>query len=286
MTNIDQFESVFRAAAKSRFHHRAIELRKVLVVTDLSADANEEFCTGVRQFLASAQCATEADFASVAGVEARTTGELLERVHREAPDLVCTYRNLFTDGWKWPHSLGETLDLLTQQAEAPVIVLPHPEAQRAAEHAMLNTNKVMAVTDHVVGDERLVNWAVAMTESGGELFLAHVEDEANFERYMQVIGRIPAIDTEQARELIQARLVKEAHDYIESCREGLAADATKVRVTEVVQVGHSVSDYRMLIENHEIDILVLNTRDEDQLAMHGLAYPIAVEIRQIPLLML
>jgi len=30
----------------------------------------------------------------------------------------------------------------------------------------------------------------------------------------------------------------------------------------------------------------LNTKDEDQLAMHGLAYPLAVELRQIPLLML
>ncbi len=31
---------------------------------------------------------------------------------------------------------------------------------------------------------------------------------------------------------------------------------------------------------------VLNTKDEDQLAMHGIAYALAVELRQIPLLML
>jgi hypothetical protein len=30
----------------------------------------------------------------------------------------------------------------------------------------------------------------------------------------------------------------------------------------------------------------MNTKDEDQLAMHGLAYPLAVELRDIPLLML
>lgn len=30
----------------------------------------------------------------------------------------------------------------------------------------------------------------------------------------------------------------------------------------------------------------MNTKDEDQLAMHGLAYPLAVELREIPLLML
>jgi hypothetical protein len=30
----------------------------------------------------------------------------------------------------------------------------------------------------------------------------------------------------------------------------------------------------------------MNTKDEDQLAMHGLAYPLAIELRTIPLLML
>ena len=30
----------------------------------------------------------------------------------------------------------------------------------------------------------------------------------------------------------------------------------------------------------------MNTKDEDQLAMHGLAYSLAIELRAIPLLML
>ncbi len=33
-------------------------------------------------------------------------------------------------------------------------------------------------------------------------------------------------------------------------------------------------------------VLVMNTKDEDQLAMHGLAYSLAIELRAIPLLML
>ena len=36
----------------------------------------------------------------------------------------------------------------------------------------------------------------------------------------------------------------------------------------------------------EVDLLVLNTKDDDQLAMHGLAYPLAIELREIPLLLL
>jgi len=51
-------------------------------------------------------------------------------------------------------------------------------------------------------------------------------------------------------------------------------------------VGRRLAEYRRLIAVNQIDLLVLNTMDGDQLAMHGQAYPLAVELRQIPLLML
>ena len=50
--------------------------------------------------------------------------------------------------------------------------------------------------------------------------------------------------------------------------------------------GHHLAEYKRLIEQQEVDLLVLNTKDENQLAMHGMAYALAVELRQIPLLML
>jgi hypothetical protein len=40
------------------------------------------------------------------------------------------------------------------------------------------------------------------------------------------------------------------------------------------------------VDEHHVDLLVLNTKDEDQLAIHGLAYPLAVELRNTPLLLL
>ena len=47
-----------------------------------------------------------------------------------------------------------------------------------------------------------------------------------------------------------------------------------------------IREYQNLIEEHQVDLLVFNTKDHDQLAMHGLGYPLAIELRQIPLLML
>ena len=60
----------------------------------------------------------------------------------------------------------------------------------------------------------------------------------------------------------------------------------KVDIKSIVTLGHRLKEYRTLIEQHEVDLLVFDTKDEDQLAMHGLSYPLAVELRQIPLLML
>ena len=166
------------------------------------------------------------------------------------------------------------------------MLLPHPETQRSATHAFENTDTVMAIADHLTGDHRLVNHAVRFTESGGALWLTHVEDEATFGRYMEVISKIPTIDTDEARQAVREQLLKEPQDYINSCVEVLQKAGTSVRVEHLVVFGHHLSEYKRLIEQHEVDLLVLNTKDEDQLAMHGIAYALAVELREIPLLML
>ena len=74
--------------------------------------------------------------------------------------------------------------------------------------------------------------------------------------------------------------------YIESCREVLAAKSFPIEIEEIVTLGHHLTDYRRLISEHDVDLLVLNTKDEDQLAIHGAAYPLSVELRFTPLLLL
>ena len=186
-------------------------------------------------------------------------------------------------------TLGAHIDVLTQATATPVLLMPHPASDEGVgrdTEAPGMTDRVMAVTNHLVGDERLVNAALAFAEPRGTLFLSHVEDDATFERYLGVIGKIPEIDTELARERIQAQLLKEPTDYIRSVSEALQAANVACTVQELVSMGHHVTQYRELVESHEIDLLVLNTKDEDHSAMHGLAYPLAVELRDIPLLML
>ncbi len=286
MTNVDQFESMFRSASREVFRHERVNIESVLVVTDCDEGDAKQFGERTRQFLKVLSLDEGVRWRDVNGPEFQTAGELLSLVESAAPDMICTYRNLHSSAWKWPYSLGAHVDLLTQHTDVPVMLLPHPEAERSAGHAMEDSDTVMAIADHLTGDHLLVNYAVRFVEDGGTMWLTHVEDEATFVRYMEVISKIPTIDTDEARKAVREQLLKEPQDYIDGCIEALRAAGTHVEVEHLIVFGHKLSEYKRLIEQHEVDLLVLNTKDEDQLAMHGMAYALAVELRQIPLLML
>ena len=103
---------------------------------------------------------------------------------------------------------------------------------------------------------------------------------------MDAISKIPEIETDVARTTIRDQLLKEPTDYIASVRLELEQTVKTIRVDSDVRMGHHIADCKQLVADHEIDLLVMNTKDDEQLAMHGLAYPIAVELRSVPLLML
>lgn len=285
MTKLDTFESVFKAADKPVFAYERLAFGKVLLVTDLDQAGADDLLAQVRGFLVAVD-GPQTEWSAVPGAAFGNVHQLLELVEAAGPDLVVTYRHLHSEAWHWPFSLGEHLDVLTQASKTPVLVMPHPDAERALPHSVKNTDRVMAITDHLAGESRLVNMALAFTRPGGTCWLTHVESGATFERYIAVIERIPALETEVARETIEAQLLKEPHDFIRSCRAAVEAEGLEVRLEEIVTMGRRLSEYQKLIEEHRVDLLVLYTKDEDQLAMHGLAYPLAVELRQIPLLLL
>ena len=284
MPNVDQFESLFKAASKAAYRYERRRFEKIAVVTDRNQAEAGVICKRVRRFLA--VLGDEPRWLEVSGEESRTVEQLLALVDRERPDILVTYRNLHSAAWQWPHSLGRHLDVLTQATSCPVLVIAHPNDEEAFERSMNHTRVVMAATDHLAGDGSLVNHAVSLVEPGGTLVLAHIEDDGTFEHYMNAISKIPSIDTDNARAAILRQLLKEPHDYVGACREELAKHGVDVRVEEVVRTGHRLREYQQLIDEHSVALLVMHTKDEDQLAMHGLAYPLAVELRHTPLLMI
>ena len=286
MSTLDRFESVFNAASRDVFVRQLVKVGRVLIVHDLAEALQDDFLYLAKGFLTVLEDRDKPEWELFGGNKPFSVREVLNAVEQTKPNLIVTYRHLHSTVGEWPHSLGEHVDVLTQSTSTPVLVLPHPGRKDLPGHALTNTDRVMAVTDHLAGDHRLVSNAAHFTQDGGTLYLAHVEDDTVFERYIAAIGKIPDLDTGIAREEIRARLMEDPAEYIESCRTGLAGGKQTLTVESQVKLGHKLADYRGLVEESEIDLLVMYTKDEEQLAMHGIAYPLAVELRATPLLML
>ncbi|MCH6562381.1 MAG: hypothetical protein IH800_08195 [Myxococcales bacterium] len=284
MAKLNVFESIFRSADKPVYAYGRVEIARVLVVTDLSDAEAAPLVEQVRSFLS--VLGEDPEWRHLGGAEFGSVGRLLEQVEGAAPDLVVTYRHLHSNAWQWPHGLGEYLDVLTQATDIPVLVLPHPDAERALPHAIANTDCVMAITDHLTADARLVDYALRFTAPSGTCWLTHIESQRQFDRFLAAVEKIPEIETDDVRQLVEAQLLKEPRDYIESCRRAIKAQGVPLKIEAIVAMGDRIEEYRRLVEDHRCDLLVLNTLDGDQLAMHGQAYPLAVELRGIPLLML
>ena len=280
---VDQFESIFKRADKARFAYRRPEIRRVTLVTDVNATGTAVLLKRVQQFLAVLETESP-EWHTLGEGDYDRKSDLLERLLEHQADLIVTSRNLRQSDKNTPHSLGVYLDTLTQATQAPVLVLP--DTQHRGEGAMTQTASVMVATDHLVGDARLISHAVRFTQAAGQVHLCHVEDDAAFAYYLDAISKIPAIDTALAEQALREQLLKQPADYIAHCIEVLHSHGLTATLHAHVLMGHRLRDFRRLIDDHSCDLLVLNTKDEDQQAMHGLAYPIAVEFRDIPLLML
>lgn len=283
MLDFDTIESQFRASVKTLPKIRSPKVETVCVVTDLDPPATAALDTKVRPFLGGLDEGTEhvhlgrGMFEGVRG--------LLAEIEKHRPDLIVTYRHLFEDEKDLPHSLGTYADMLIQTTTTPVLLVPGP-GRPELDAALRNTDRVMVLTDHLVGDDLLVSWGLRLVEQGGRITLVHIEDDAAFERYLEAISKIPGLDTELARRAIERQLLHEAEDFADAVKLAFEKDHPNVEVNKLVQLGHTVKDVLALVQDRETDLVVVNTKDEDQLAMAGKAYSLAVEMIDKPLLLL
>ena len=281
LEQIDEFESMFRRSEREAFVFVDVPIESVALVTGDSF--NELVAVELKRFLPRIGDATSwhslgsSEFGNVAG--------LLERLAAQPVDLLVTRRHLGEESLSPQHSLGVFLDELTQRTSIPVLVLPGT-AGSPQQLPPEPCCRAMVVADHISGDHRLINFGVRMCSEGGSVWLCHVEDDMVFRRFVDAIERIPEIATEPAAALLEAQLLKEAEDFIASCIATLEETGPEVTLHSHVGIGHHVREYRRLIDEHEIDLLVANTKDDDQLAMHGMAYSLSIELVDVPLLLL
>ena len=228
MTRVDQFESIFRSASKEVYHFTPPEIRHIHVVTDLDAEAAEEFIGRLKRFLA--VLGEDITWSQTAAADGKDLGDLLDSIKASNPDLVCTYRGLYSESWHYPYSLGEHVDVLAQIAPCPVLLVAYPLDPKAPRHVLQATTQVLAMGGHLTGDHSLVDWALQLTAPQGNLCIAHIEDSQTAERYIDAISKIDTIDTEGAKEAILERLLKEPREYIESVALEVKAKKLSIRI--------------------------------------------------------
>ena len=277
---LDDFESVFRSAAKPTFRWVQSTLRRATVVTDMPAEASRRLAEQAKIVLRGLD---EPHWTLVSGADWDSIDSLVGQL--ENADLVITYRHLLGRQKNLRYTLGSVLDTLTQTLPMPILVLPSPNLENF-EAALHHCDNVMVVTDHLTGDDRLVNWGVAFTPEHGTLYLCHVEDADVFERYSGALARIPGIATESSSEKLKAKLLQMPLDYANTIATELNARGIQEKVSATVELGQPLEVYKRLLAEHDIDLLIMDTKDGRQLAMDGTAHALAVEICDRPLLLL
>jgi len=285
-SKLDAFESLFRSAVKDVFHLAPPPIERVLLLIDQPPEQAEHLRQAVSGFLS---CIDSADALSweVLSAEQWTQGpeapihRAMALIDDRKPDLVVTRRHQLGRLSNLPHTLGSVVDTLTQSIQTPVLLLPPADTQLPS-----STDRVMVLTDHLSGDDRLVNYGVQFTHRRGTLFLAHVEDEGILEYYLEAIGKMQSLNSEVARAQLPKRLLKTPADYIDSVTQVLRDAQVEEQVVPLVRLGRGVGAYQQLMAEHDIDLLILNTKDDRQDAMDAMAYALSVQLRSRPLLLL
>ncbi|MBL4847276.1 MAG: hypothetical protein JKY65_17290 [Planctomycetes bacterium] len=286
MTTLNQFESAFARADKVEFQLAPRPIRRILFLSDLDDEQTETSLEQLKVFLGVLSDAPDEDpeWLSLSASQYANGQEVLEKLEDLKPDLIVTYRMLKEISRELAYSLGTYLDVLSQAISTPILVIPRDATLMNLSEG---TPQVLAVTSHMTGDDSLVNWALPFVRGAkGDLFLAHIEDDHDFERYLDVIGKIPDLNTEIARSEIQAQLLKEATEFIASAKAAINAANPDLQVHSLVRLGHKVPDYVALVAEHKVDLLVIEGKDESQAAMSGLAYSLAIELGSLPILIL
>ena len=192
MSTVDH--SVFNAS-QTAFQHQPPALENALRVTDLEPDAAEKQRRASEHFRG-----VTGKWETVHGGEFATVRMSTRGIPQVDRDLPAPAQRGMALAVQFGRAFG-----CVDSEHPPVAILPHPDREGVPDRALKNTDSVMVINSHLVGEDALVNHAAVPTAIGGTLHLTHVEDDV-FERYLDVISKIPEIDTDVARETIQEQL--------------------------------------------------------------------------------
>lgn len=283
MSTIDQFESTFRSAVKPLYTPEKITLSNVLIISDCEAEVTERFQIQLQNYLSALTTQEQSlNLQLLCTEQSQDLDQLLETINDLNPQLIVTHRHLHSQNKEHLYTLGDHIEVLTQITEVPILLFPKAIVQN--KNPLEVPNKILILTDQLLEHPSLVDYALSFMGETGQLSLAHIEDEIQFERYMDMVSKIPEIDTESARNCLKEQMYKDAQDFFSVIDQSIKDEKLNIEVRASFRMGHKLKTYVSIASEDAVELVVIQGKDEDQIAMHGLSYPLAVELNHLPLL--
>jgi hypothetical protein len=285
MRDFGEFISVFKRALRDEFLYEPIELRTALLITDLEGDALEEYREAVCSFLDPEFGRDSLQIDVIGQNDWSNWADLRRHLNDYKPDLVITYRLLRVAHVEIVTSLGVYVDSMTQVTDYPVLLMPNPR-MIGIESSPRRLGTVLVATEHMYADHSLVNFGIRFTPATQKLLLCHIEDLSTFDYYMKAIEKIPELDNDIAREKLAEQLTDMPRHYAEAVAKQIEQHQKPLKLESIIEFGHLITNYREMIAREPVSLLVFTTKDDTQLAMHSLGYSLAVEFRNMPILLI
>ena len=283
MSNLDLFESVFKSALRNPYEFQDVEIKNILLITDLE-DSLPEFESKMKNYLGHSINLSDKNWKSLGRSDYKQWETLKEIIDDFEPDLIVGYRLLRVRS-KVQTSLGVYIDTLTQETQLPILIMPRPESA-FYQREQLDLKSIVIATEHKYDDHQLVNYGVYFTQNNGELMLLHIEDEDTFNYYSSMIEKIPEINSEIAIEELKRKLLDAPMHFMDSVESVLQEKRTDITIKKITDFGHLINYYKKLAQQSPIDLLVFRTKDDTQLAMHSLGHSLLVEFKEIPAILI
>ena len=280
MSTIDQFESAFRSAVKPTYEPREFKMSNILVITDLDLNEAQQFTTQLQKYLGGLSQSPTLTLTPYD--QSKDLSTLLSYLNQYQPDLIVSHRHLHTQQDENIYTLGDHIEALSQITNHPILLFPHHKSW--IDQDFESPNHIMVLTDQLTQHPALIDVGLSILESSSRLSLAHIEDELIFDRYINFIAKIPEIDTERAEHLIKDQMYKEAQDFFSVIDQALHNHGINIELQTIFKMGHRLQTYVSIVSENDVDLVVMQGKDNDQIAMHGLSYPLAVELTHLPLL--
>lgn len=284
MRSLGEFESLFKRALREKYQYKNLDISRIMLITDLEGGLLDDFENKVKGFLTVSLGNRNFEMSRLGRNDFSSWASLEDHLDRFKPDFIVSYRLLRVSDVRINTSLGVYIDTLSQKTNYPILVMPNPHLV-TYEPPLDNAGYVVVATEHLYRDHDLVDTAVGFTPDQGKLLLVHIEDDDTFKYYVNAIERIPSINSDKAVESLKEQLESAPRHYMESVAEELQIRKPGVLVEMETGFGHLINHYTELVKGKDVRILVFQTKDDTQLAMHSLGYSLAIQFSEIPVLL-